>query len=77
MFLRPRSQHVIAFRCKTPEDFDYLLRGFVRTVNNFGKSTPDLTMMVDARKSQILERKMAKLFNRFVYINCAVLDLFK
>jgi hypothetical protein len=54
-----------------------LFRGLVGTVNNFGKPTPDLPMMVNARKSQILERKMAKLFDRLVYTNCAAFDLFK
>jgi len=77
IFLGPRSQYVIAFRSKAPEDFDYLFRGLAGTVNNFRKAPPDLPVMVHAGKPQILERQMAKFFNCLVDTNFVVFDLFK
>lgn len=45
--------------------------------DDFGKATPNLAMMVDARKAKVLERQMPELFYRIIYTNLAVLDLFK
>jgi hypothetical protein len=69
------SQNVIAFGCQTSENFDNLFRSFIGTINNFRKTSPDLPMMVYACKSQVLEWKMPKLFDRLIDAGFTALNL--
>ena len=72
---RPGRQHVIALGREALEYPDYVLSGLARAEDDLGEATANLTMVVDAGKSHILERQMPKLLNRLVDTNLAVLNL--
>jgi hypothetical protein len=52
-----------------------VFRRFARAEDDFRETPPDLTMVVNARKSQVLEWQMPKLLDRLVDPNLVVLDL--
>ena len=56
-------------------DSDYLFGSLAGAKDDLREASPDLPMVVDARKAQILERQMAKFLNRLIHANVAVLDL--
>jgi len=67
--LGPGSQDVIAFFCEVREDFNYLLDSFTGAVDNLRKATPNLPMMVNAGKAQILKRQQPQFFNCLLDVN--------
>jgi len=73
--LGPGSQNIIAFGGKTLEYLDYVFRGFSGAEDDLRETPPDLTMVVNARKSQVLERQMPKLLDRLLDPDLVVLDL--
>jgi hypothetical protein len=73
--LGPGRQDVVAFGREALEYLDYVLGGLARAENNLGKTTSNLTMMVNARKAEVLERQMPEFLDRIVHANLAVLDL--
>ena len=54
--LGPGRQYVIAFGGETLEYLDYVFGGLAGAEDDFRKAPPDLPMMVEACKAQILER---------------------
>ena len=75
MRLSPRCQDVIASCREALEDLDYLFGGLAGTEDDLRKATPDLPMMVYTRKTQVLERQVAKFLDRLVDIDLAVVNL--
>jgi hypothetical protein len=69
------GQDIIAFLSEVREDFNYLFSGFAGAINDFREAAANLAVMVYAGKAQILERQMAKFFNRLLDVNFAVFDL--
>jgi hypothetical protein len=52
-----------------------MLGSFAGTVDNLWKALPDLAMMVDVSKANVLKRQMSKLINRLVNTYFAGLNL--
>jgi hypothetical protein len=52
-----------------------MLGRFSGAVDNLRETPPDLTMVVDASKAQILERQMAELLDRLAHADLVVLNL--
>jgi len=75
MRLGSRSQNIIAFRSQAFKYPYYLLGGLTRTVDDFRKTPPDLSMVVNTRKTQVFKRQMSQLFNRVIDPDFAAFDL--
>jgi len=73
--LSPRCQDVVASCREALEDLDYLFGGLAGTEDDLRKAAPDLPMMVYTRKTQVLERQVAKLPDRLVNRDFAVMNL--
>jgi hypothetical protein len=69
------GQDIIAFFSEVRKDFNYLFGSFAGAVDDFREAASNLAVMVYAGKAQILERQMAKFFNRLLDVNFAGLDL--
>jgi hypothetical protein len=75
IFLGSGSQDVVALRRKRSENLDYLFVCLAGAVNHLRKPLANMTMMVNTRKTQVLERQMAKFLDRLVDGYIARFDL--
>jgi hypothetical protein len=71
----PGRQDIVAPGGKTLEYLDYMLDGLAGAEDDFRKTPPDLTMVVNACKAQIFERQVPELLNGLVDSQLVVLDL--
>jgi hypothetical protein len=71
VFFRPCRQDVVALCRKRREYFDYLLGCLAGAVNHLREALTNLAMMVNTRKTQVLERQMPEFFHCLVDCNIA------
>lgn len=71
----PGCQDVVALGGETLEYLDYVFGGLAGAEDDFGKTPPDLPVVVDAREAQILERQMPELLDRLVDTQLIAFDL--
>jgi hypothetical protein len=60
------GQDIVALCRQSREDFDYLLVGFAGAINDLRETLANLAMVVNAGKTEVLERQMTKLLDGLV-----------
>ena len=75
MFFGAGGEDVVAGFGKRGENLDYLLVRFSRTEDDLCEAASNLPMMIQAGKIEVLERQIAKFFDRLVNSKLVGLDV--